>query len=502
MKRSFSFTIFIIIAVLALCLLSSCSSCKKDSGLDEFEQLIVSTSSPEEQGEAFASAVYVVIPRSSGFELAARAKALADALTEKTGIETFLKYDSEPTVSGTFEILVGYTSRLISKENFEDLRDLDYICRYDRGAIVLGGRTESATIEAITKFENEILPGASYAAIMSENAHFEVYGEYDIEEFTLNGYPIYEYTVAHCGDSYEIAEVISKYVKENIGYTLSHAQKETYDAQNSKYIWLLLDESDEGVATISAKDGNIVMSASDLYGLSLVATDFISTLGESIADKSARVTLEGSRTLDYSIGNIDIALGFADNTGKSDFNLILNIADAINKSDSELICFYPTGNSLVNHIRNNCPASYTLLTVDVGNAKSVAILYRNDSFLSVSPERRDGTVWVTAVAKDGKSWQVRVDDGSDYPIKYHSGEILVLSGTILGDGNIDLIARAKYGSTSYDKIENRIYSESAACIKSETVAEYSARESYYGMLELELVEKYHESFIILKNTLN
>lgn len=500
MKRSFSFTIFIIIAVLALCLLSSCSSCKKNSGLDEFEQLIVSTSSPEDDGEAFASAVYVVIPRSSGFELAARAKALADALTEKTGIETFLKYDSEPTVSGTFEILVGYTSRLISKENFEDLRDLDYICRYDRGAIVLGGRTESATIEAITKFENEILPGASYAAIMSENAHFEVYGEYDIEEFTLNGYPIYEYTVAYCGDSYEIAEVISKYVKENIGYTLTHAQKETYDAQNSKYIWLLLDEGSEGAATISAKDENIVMSASDLYGLSLVATEFISSLDDSIADKSARVTLEGSRVLDYSISNIDVAFGFADNTGKTDFALILSLAEAIDSADSDLICFYPTKNSLIDDIKLNCPSDCTYLAVDVGNEMSLPVLYKTAAFSSVSTEHSEGTVWVTATAKNGKSWTIRIDDGSDESFYYRGDEIMVLSGLILGDGNVDLIARVKYGTTS-DKIENRIYSESAACISSRTIGEYSGQNSYYGMLATKLTEKYHESFIILKDTL-
>ena len=78
MKRYF---LLIITLLLALCLLTSCASCK-DDGLDRFEQLIVSTSSPEDNGEAFASAIYVVIPRSSGFELAARAQLLADAVAE------------------------------------------------------------------------------------------------------------------------------------------------------------------------------------------------------------------------------------------------------------------------------------------------------------------------------------------------------------------------------------------------------------------------------------
>ena len=116
MRRYF---FLIITLMLALCLLTSCASCKDDGGLDKFEQLIISTSSPEEEGEAFADAAYVVVSRSAGFELVSRAVALADALTAKTGVATFLKYDSEPTVSGTFEILFCNKTRVVPKKYFE-----------------------------------------------------------------------------------------------------------------------------------------------------------------------------------------------------------------------------------------------------------------------------------------------------------------------------------------------------------------------------------------------
>ena len=169
--KKYLLLIAVLTMILALAFLFT--ACRKEeSGLDEFEQLILSTSSPEENGEAFTNAIYVVIPHDSGFMLAERAKILADDISDKTGIKTFLKYDSEPTVDGTFELLVGYTSRLISKENIEPLRDEDYICRYDRGSIVLGGKSERSTLAAIQKFNDDILPGASYAALMSENAHF------------------------------------------------------------------------------------------------------------------------------------------------------------------------------------------------------------------------------------------------------------------------------------------------------------------------------------------
>ena len=496
MKRYF---LLIIMLLLALCLLTSCASCK-DDGLDRFEQLIVSTSSPDDNGEAFASAIYVVIPRSSGFELAARAQLLADAVAEKTGIATFLKYDSEQTVEGTFEILVGYTSRLVTKENFYTLRDGDYICRYDRGYIILGGRTEGATVAAIDKFESDILPGASYAAIMSKDAHFEVYAEHGIDEFTLNGYPIYEYTVAYCEESYEVAEVISKYVKKYSGYTLSGKQKGTYDPQMSRCIWLVLDPTGDNAASIAARDGNIVLSAPDLCGLSLAAAAFTSQLGEELSNSSAHMQIEGNIVLSYATRGVDISFGFVDNTGKKDFSLLMAIADSVNMSKSELMCFYPAKNSLVEYVERNCPTTHTYLAVDVENDMTVPVLYNSSAFSSVSTERRDGSVWVNATANDGKTWRVRIYDGSKKGVFYHSDEIFVLSDLRLGDGNIDRIATVKYGPQS-EKIERLFYCETAVCTKSETVVEYSASESYCGMLSLEMIERYHESFIILKDAL-
>jgi hypothetical protein len=490
----------LIFALLLLCLLSSCSSCKKDDGgLDKFEQLIVSTDSPENEGEAFADAAYVVVSHSAGFELVSRAVALADALTAKTGIATFLKYDSEPTVSGTFEILLGYTTRLVAKENLTGLRDGDYICRYDRGYIVLGGRTESATLAALDKFEAEILPGASYAAIMSKDAHFEVMGEYPIDELTINGYPIHEYTIVYDDAAVEIADAMARYVKVNSGFTLSCVQLKNYDEKDGKSIRLVIDDKNSETVMTVADDGSVTISAPDCFGLSFAATSLAEELFANVSGKVSNAIFDSREVFDCGAHELDIAFGFADNTGNLNINLLLNLSEAIRLTDSELICFYPTKSSIAKDIVLNCPSTRTALKVDVGNGKTLPILYTTDRFSSVTTEQRDGTVWIKAASKDGKEWCVRIDDCSDDPIKYHSDEILLLSGTRLGDGKIDLLAMATYG-TSGQKIENRIYSESAACTKSATVAELSKQNSYFGIFSMHLIEKYHESFIALKDT--
>ena len=121
----------------------------------------------------------------------------------------------------------------------------------------------------------------------------------------------------------------------------------------------------DNAASIAARDGNIVLSAPDLCGLSLAATAFTSQLGEELSNASAHVQIEGSVVLSYTTRGVDISFGFVDNTGKKDFALLMAIADAVNMSKSDLICFYPSKNSLVKHIELNCPTTHTYLAVVV-----------------------------------------------------------------------------------------------------------------------------------------
>lgn len=498
MKKLFRLMLLFLSVALLICAVG-CTD-KRDDNLDEFESLLLSTSTPAEYGDAFASAIYVVIPSYSGFELVGHAKSLADAISEKTGINTFLKSDSEPTVEGSFELLVGYTSRLISEENLSPLREDDYICRYDRGAIVLGGRSERATIEAINRFKSEILPGASYASLMSEYAYFEGYGEYAIDELTLNGFSIHEYTLVYSRDAYEIADVLLRYIGENSGYWLTTSTAESYEASGTRHIYLLLDENKGSGARISSEGGNVLLSAPDLCGLSLAVSTFISELLEDIPNNAGDCTVEGSRVLDYNVSGLDLAFGFVDNTGNLDIALTSTLGATIRKTESALICFSPTKSSLAKHVRLNAQSGHTYLEVDLGDGIVLPILYKSAEISLIETECRDGSVWINATVNDGKLWRVRIKDVSGESLVYESDEILLLSGSRLGDGHIDRIAEVTYGSSS-DKVERLIYSENATCLSGESVGEYSSKNSYCGIFAMELLERYHESYIILKDAL-
>ena len=58
----------------------------------------------------------------------------------------------------------------------------DYLCRWDDGALVICGRSDSATVFAIDKFIVDILPTSSQYSLMFADAHFELFNEYEIKK--------------------------------------------------------------------------------------------------------------------------------------------------------------------------------------------------------------------------------------------------------------------------------------------------------------------------------
>ena len=213
MKKLFLFTVFVLI-----CALTLCSCAKKTDNLDEFEQLLLSTSDGESENEAFAKLLYVIIPKDCSPDVTARATALAEAIEQKTGIETILKYDNVEVDKGQgiIEILVGKTSRLYSSELTRALRIDDYICKYERGSVVIGALSDEATLAAIDRFEADVLPGASRSYFMSESTKIEYFGEYEFDSVRLNGYDIREYNICYNSEKEYTYEGLKTQAEKNI----------------------------------------------------------------------------------------------------------------------------------------------------------------------------------------------------------------------------------------------------------------------------------------------
>ena len=97
-----------------------------DGDIDDlFSELSISDIN-EDETDAYGH-IYVIIPNGCSGELSLKARELSNAIGEKTGIFTSLKYDSELSSppNDSLEILLGFTNRLASKDAADKLRDGD-----------------------------------------------------------------------------------------------------------------------------------------------------------------------------------------------------------------------------------------------------------------------------------------------------------------------------------------------------------------------------------------
>ena len=321
--------LFIVLA--AICFLSvSCG--QVDNGLDDFEDLLNDTGNASDQsGEPFAQMVYVVIPQSASAQLSARASELATAISEKTGVAATVKYDNESVVAsdGNLEMLVGNTNRLRSKEMLKNFKLGEYICCWDRGSIIIGGRDEAATIAAIESFSSSVLHGASSTSLMGSDVKLEKRLEYDVKSITLNDYDLYDFTIVYSaqGENGErsFANTLRDIIARESGYFLDVMPYSSREADTGKVICvggdLLLNSDKQSYkALLSTSGADVSIYGNGSYELSVSVAEFIDKI--LTVGKDSRVAAEIKF---HSLDNVDkpcvnICSAFFDGTRDADRN--------------------------------------------------------------------------------------------------------------------------------------------------------------------------------------
>lgn len=274
---------------LAIVFIFSCfASCTQgEGGLENvFSQLIVSNDETESDALPFAEHIYVIIPHECSGELSLKARELAESIKAKTGILTSLKYDIELTIApkGSCEVLLGGTNRLASDNAIDSLKDDEYICHWDDGAIVISGRNDTSTLVAIERFMNEVLPSATKYSLMPSGARIEYKFEYVINRIILNGYDFHDYVLAYsesntCYEK-EIAIAIRDFISSKSGYYLNVISDKEITAENERIIMLSSGEE----PLLIPSDKGIALTGVDSYSLSLVAARLMSDILKGIVD--------------------------------------------------------------------------------------------------------------------------------------------------------------------------------------------------------------------------
>ena len=395
---------------LALCAFICLSSCAKSgSNLDEvFSQLeIASDDESETESEAIVEHIYVIIPDGCSGELSLKARELADKIKEKTGLLTSLKYDNElkRAPDGSCEILLGNTDRLASKNAIDVLRKDEYLCHWDNGAIVICGRSDSATIVAVEKFMSEILPSATKYSIMHSGAHLEYKCEYDIKDITLNGYDLYDYTL--------IYPASNKYFEKDMAIML----RDAINARSGYFLDVISDEeiTDKTVRVLSVSaqqkqnaivpyEYGVAIVGDNSYSLSLAVDRFIDDIDGSNKDGVVDLKYDKIAEIASVDTSFESVLCFVKENTQKPISPFKSLMELFNDDKTGIYFVGNPDEYLITDIKANIASHLKLNEVEIGERK-VLIVYNEQKIkkidIFVSEDKRYITTSVDTAFGEG-----------------------------------------------------------------------------------------------------
>ena len=320
-------------AVVAICGVLLLCSCAQNSTPDALS-VLKQKSAPEKYN--------IIISSKATEELYCSVGELADALSDKTGVKCDVLYDNENVVDSVkvFEILVGNIDNSAVATEYRNLKRDDYICHAYENYIILGGKSDSASVCAVKRFVEDIVPYATDAMIMDKDSEFAHYAEYEMSDVTFCGFSLSEYKWVYSGEPTESVAGLAKDLRELIADRCgAYGELCSESVDGNKEIIFILDEEAINCSTVKIfrKAEDIYIASSTTYGLSVGAQalyDLLFSQGEK-----ATVNVDINYELMYNVSDCGFSLAvasiFGDSSNKID--TAISFADAANSLDADIV---------------------------------------------------------------------------------------------------------------------------------------------------------------------
>ena len=366
-----------LVLVICLAAFSACSG-DDDSAFELLDAMKDEASNQTEQAQY--DKYLVVIPASSTSELSLIARDLADKIEQKTGIECEYKYDNADVSvkEKRFDILLGNTGRRESVDNLGKFKKDDYVCKLLDGCIVLGGLSDAATVVAVQKFIDDVLPNATAGAIMSASSGFEHRGEYELGDVLLCGYDIRDYTIVFSGaDVQTMAIALRDLVADQSGIYLG-IKSGKVNTSSDKEIFLSIDTSADACVKHVGEDVYII--GKDAYSLSAAISGFYNMLLES--KTNGVVSLDISDKLDFSYTQplLRITSVIADITNdENSLSYISSYVNAINSGALDVTVLGKYSSDMWGMIKPAINTAYGIVEIELANGIVAPIVYLGDT---------------------------------------------------------------------------------------------------------------------------
>lgn len=285
---------------LSVCMLASCAESSENNALLKLEAL--SKNAPEKY--------VIVVPASCTEELVSTAKLFADKISAQTGASCNVVFDNGENVFNNrcFLVLLGNTAYSESQGALVGLRRDDYVCRTYENMLVLGGKSDKATVAAVEKYISEVLPICESTSVIAENCDFEYHQSYDVNEIILCGFEMECYTFV-CRDgkdssSYTLLCMLRDIIADKSGYYPDIVYSAT-PADGKREIIADRDERSQ-ISSIRFDGEDVFISSDTVYGLSFAATEFYNILLNTSEQGKVRADIPYEMTYPYSCAEIGV----------------------------------------------------------------------------------------------------------------------------------------------------------------------------------------------------
>ena len=367
--------IVVVLALIGVALLGN-----NDNGDDMSALDILGDDEPDEEDEEdqiVPSKYYrIVIASNSEPEIADKAYELEIAIEQYTGFECGVVHDTQisPERTDLVEILIGKTNRNAGAVALEGVRVDDYVCKWIDGSLIIGGLSNSATLTALERFIEEILPYATAECLMSEELEFSYRHDYKVDSMKLCGFYISSYSIVCSDQAFDYARILKEGIAAHGGYDLDLAVRSV--REGVKEIVIFTDSS-LGDCAYAAYDGeDVVIKARDLYGLSVAFESFYNELLCGDTDKVS-VTLSEQIAYPYVSPNISVMSMIGNiRAEENSLALVNDIISKIKTNVPDVVVLGKSESGISEMIALGLPPGYAYKRITLASGGDLAILYR------------------------------------------------------------------------------------------------------------------------------
>lgn len=343
----------------------------------------------------FAEYLYVILPAEAEASLAARAQVFTDALRAQTEIPSELCYDDQilPKRENVAYVLLGYTNAFLSRVALSPLKRDDYLCRWDgeHRTLILGGKSAAATIAAIDRFSEDLLPYADASLLMSAHEEFLVSAEYPISKLNLNGHSLGSYTMVYpkgaTPKEIAVLSALREALADRCGLypdILCESEVRTTERR----ILLSIEPTATTTAQMLSDETVITLSGASSYELAAAAEALLALLAPETAEGEISVTLPAVTDVPVSrteAGLLALSLPQGLAASPDTLSEVYTAVHTLWESEAAIGLSDGLAPSLLPILSESLPA-YTILHKEATSAYAPMLCYRADMLTLVSSE--------------------------------------------------------------------------------------------------------------------